>query len=310
MFHALADQETLYEPATHYKYSNLGFSILGEVVAAVSGESYADYVQKHILTPLHMNDSTVLPKQNDPLLATGYSARVNGGDRHEQRFLVFNAITPAASITSNVVDLAHFVSLQFRRGKAGGEQILSGSTLEEMQRPHAVSSDWKGGRGLGWSVRKSDNGTRVGHDGAVDGFRARIQFDVQKKIGVIVLANAGESYPGAYADQIFSYVAPLLTSDGSAAKKVDPQLAARYAGDYFFEDDTMKIVNIDGQLAMITPDEDNAWESRVMLEQLTPTTFREIGGGSDGELLRFELDPAGKVVKVWDAYFYWWPKKQ
>jgi hypothetical protein len=71
----------------------------------------------------------------------------------------------------------------------------------------------------------------------------------------------------------------------------------------------MRIMVIDGKLSMITPDDDNPWSSRVTLEPLGPTTFREVGGGTDGEILRFELDASGNVVKVWDANFYWLPMK-
>lgn len=310
MLRALSQQEVLYEPATHYKYSNLALSLAGAIVEKVSGQRFDDYVQQHILGPLEMRDTRVVPRQDDPLLAVGYSGRVDGGDRKPRTFLTFNGLTPAASVTSNIEDMAKFISLQFRRGPAGGAQILAGSTLDEMHRLHFIRSDWKSGWGIGWGVRKTDSGVRIAHDGAVDGFRSRITIDPAMKVGVIVLANAEESNPTAYADQIFSYVAPLLAQHEAASPKIDPALAARYVGHYGFDEDTLDIVLIDGRLAMVTPDSDNAWDSRVMLEQITPTTFREIGGGTDGELLRFELGSDGKVARVWDAGFYWRPLKK
>ena len=53
----ISDQEELYPADTYYQYSNLGLTLAGEVVAAISGQPYAEYVQEHILDPLGL-DST------------------------------------------------------------------------------------------------------------------------------------------------------------------------------------------------------------------------------------------------------------
>src|SRR5262249_42193189 len=51
LMQALVTQESVYPPETKWKYSNLALALAGEVVAAVSGEPYEEYVQKHILDP-------------------------------------------------------------------------------------------------------------------------------------------------------------------------------------------------------------------------------------------------------------------
>src|SRR5262245_4937625 len=62
-----------FPPGARFKYSNMAFEILGDVVAKRSGETFDDYVQRHILTPLGMKDSTLLVRQADPaLLAWGH----------------------------------------------------------------------------------------------------------------------------------------------------------------------------------------------------------------------------------------------
>ena len=57
----LSTQETIYPPSTQIKYSNLGMSLAGEIVLAVSGMSYEEYVRTHVLEPLGMDQSSVIP---------------------------------------------------------------------------------------------------------------------------------------------------------------------------------------------------------------------------------------------------------
>ncbi len=57
MLSALGRTEIVIEAESQYKYSNLGYALLGEVIARVSGQPYADYVQRNLLDPLGMNDS-------------------------------------------------------------------------------------------------------------------------------------------------------------------------------------------------------------------------------------------------------------
>ena len=65
---SLTNQKLLFAPGERVQYSNMAFEILGDVVAKASGESFDDYVQRHILAPLQMTDSTVLLKQTNPTL--------------------------------------------------------------------------------------------------------------------------------------------------------------------------------------------------------------------------------------------------
>src|SRR5579859_241168 len=134
MIRLIPEQQAVFPPDTEYKYSNLAVAIAGEVVVAVSGEPYERYVQEHILDPLGMQKTLVLPSPSTPQLATGYRRRVPGQSREPEDFINFGGYTPAAGFVSSVDDLAKLVELQFRDGKAGGAQILSGPSLREMQR--------------------------------------------------------------------------------------------------------------------------------------------------------------------------------
>lgn len=307
----LQSEEAIHEPGTDYKYSNLGVSLLGQVVEAVSGERWATYVRRHILDPLGMTATEPEPRPDNPLMSQGYGERLPGKGRDRERFVDSRGLAASANIASNVEEMAKFLALQFRSGAAGGSQILRGSTLREMQRVHWLNSSWSSGRGLGWAIRRVENDTRVWHSGSVNGFRSYVVTVPAKKIGVVVLANAEGSDPGRFADQALAIVAPAIVASRPAAPRAAADPAwRRYVGDYSFERDRMRIMLLDGRLAMVDPTDDNPWESRVVLEPVSENVFREVGGGSNGELLRFEVDAAGKVTRVWDTNFYWWPAKR
>ena len=112
----LSKQKTLYPPSTYYQYSNLGLSLLGEIVAEVSGIPYEQYIEENILKPLRMADTrTELPESLwKGQLATGYSALMRVGSRAMLPLFQAKGIGPAAGFSSTVEDLARFASWQFR----------------------------------------------------------------------------------------------------------------------------------------------------------------------------------------------------
>ena len=90
-------------------------------------------------------------------------------------------IAPAANISSNIEDLARYISLQFRDGKRNGAQILKGSTLREMHRVHWLRPNWSSGWGLGFSVWRQDDKIVIGHGGWIAGNRTQIAFIPKEK---------------------------------------------------------------------------------------------------------------------------------
>lgn len=304
MIAALETQESVFEPATRYKYSNLGLALAGEVVTAVSGETYAEYIQGHILSPLGMRSTAVRTEDIDrEKLATGYEIRRPDEDQPVAEETDSRALTPAANMSSNVEDLARFVSLQFRTGAAANSRILKGSTLHEMHRVHWLSDDWSSGRGLGFSVWRQGERTLIGHGGWVAGHRTQIAFDPDAKIGVIVLTNSDEGGPGAYVRQAFELLAPAI--ERAAAKKKtqstveNPQ---RYVGTYHDPSGWLTdVLLLEGGLVMYSHSYPPSNDPKDDLVELTPVaehTFRMTGENGNGELVVFEMKPDGKVARA------------
>src|SRR5690606_14367216 len=111
----LPSQEAIFPPETKLKYSNLALALAGEVVTAVSGIPYADYVQAHILDPLGMNQALIAsPETERPDVATGYSRRLPYRGRERSPHTDAQGLVSAFNMSSSVQDLARFMMLQFR----------------------------------------------------------------------------------------------------------------------------------------------------------------------------------------------------
>ena len=101
MIRAISQQETVYPAETEWKYSNLALSLAGEIVAGVSGETYPQYIEEHILQPLGMSSTLVLPEPSTPGLAVAYRPRVPGKPREARGFSRCRGLTPAANLASS-----------------------------------------------------------------------------------------------------------------------------------------------------------------------------------------------------------------
>ncbi|MFZ5517306.1 MAG: serine hydrolase domain-containing protein [Candidatus Zhuqueibacterota bacterium] len=309
----LPDQETIYPSETKWKYSNLGMALLGEVVAAASGEDYETYIQNHILTPLSMTSTSVnLSKDHLKRLAVGYGRRLPDGRRKVMDFTDSQGLTPAANMSSTVEDLARFVSLQFRGGRPDQGEILKGSTLREMQRVHWLQDSWKSGWGLGFSISRTNDRTLVGHGGWVAGYRTQILFSPADKIGVIVMTNAEDGSPAMFANRMFDLVASAIQN--AVVPKPEPAqpdaLWEKYVGTYSDPTDwDYDVLVMDKKLVLYGhdyPTEENPVDNLIELTPVAEHTFRMTGTNGDGELLFFEMNKNGAVerIKMGENYIY------
>ena len=309
----LPGQETAYPIEARWKYSNLALALAGEIVAAVSGRPYEEFVQQRILDPLGMSDTLVgPPRSDDPRLAVGYGRRPPGAERAVLDSATdYAGIAYAANMTSTVADLAKFAQLQLRDRPAGGAQILSGSTLREMQRVHWLDPNWTQGWGLGFKVIRRQDVTYIGHSGRVPGHRTQVLLCPAAKTGVIVIGNAGDCDPLRYCEMAFQLVLPAVQR-GAAP---EPQPATpdpgwqRYVGRYRDAWCDTQVMIRNGELVMIDPSADDPLGTLATLTPVAEHVFRyESGDGSSpvGELAVFEVDAAGTVqrLKYGENYTY------
>jgi hypothetical protein len=182
------------------------FVTAGQVVAAVSGKSWDEYLREKIFVPLGM--------KNTNTSATAFKAGDDWASPHSkvedklQPIPIENLDNagPAGSINSSVADMSRWVLLQLNHGKIPGAEtrIFSEQTSRDMWAQQMVVSvrpsppELKNlqahfaGYGMGWGMRDYKGRKLVSHSGGVAGFVTRVMLVPEENLGVVILTNAEE----------------------------------------------------------------------------------------------------------------------
>ena len=215
-------RELNFEPGSEELYSNSGYTLLGQIVKRVSGQSLADFARVRIFEPLGMRHThfqedyrTLVPGR-----ASSYVKQADG--RYEYMALSYSSVGPSSLFTT-VGDLALW-DQNFYDARVGGQAVLA-QMLVRGELNDGKILNYASGLMLG-SYR--GQGT-VDHGGADAGFRTDLLRFPDQHFSVIVLANAGEANPGQLARKVADlYLAKVLTGQPAAqapAAKPAPALA-------------------------------------------------------------------------------------
>src|SRR5258706_8324514 len=140
------DFSATYPSSTEWKYSNVGYALLGEVIAAASGEPWARYVERRILGPLGMANTQATPPHDEARLATGYSRPTPAEPYVPAARADHGVVNPAGGMASTIEDMGRY--LAFHMGSGGS--VLGGESPPELHRPQWLFDDWA----TAWGLRK------------------------------------------------------------------------------------------------------------------------------------------------------------
>jgi CubicO group peptidase (beta-lactamase class C family) len=200
---------------SHYAYDNLLYMTAGQIIPAVTGISWDDYVRRRVFTPLGMNHTNVTNANIKPgdNVASPHSRIEN--KLQVVSFELLDNAGPASAINSCAADMAKWVQLQLNRGKFSDRdgRLFSEQRSREMWSPQTIlpTPDPPPGLtglkanfadyALGWGLRDYHGRKLVGHTGGVSGFVSRVMLVPEENLGVVVLTNAEEG--GAFDSILF-----------------------------------------------------------------------------------------------------------
>lgn len=255
-------------PDTRTRYSNIGVTIVGQVVSKTAGVSFEDYQDKNLLGPIGMSNSSFrLNKRVRTQLSAAYMrVAAEGGGFREIKAPVFELGTiPAGNLYTTVEDLGRFASFLLAEGRVGGKRLISPQTLAEMCKPQLVDGDT--GFGLGFHVGKFRSHKKISHTGAVYGFTSSFVVLPQPGIGVIVLSNEDiatgpvQKLSDAALEMMLETKLGEKPSTEPAPLRLKAGGLAAFAGDYESQSywarlevrDDKLAANISGQPMTLTP---------------------------------------------------------
>ena len=287
----------VFRPLESFKYSNLGYAIAGQVIAAVSGRSYEDHVKERIVRRLGLtHTSPTLTARVRGRLAAGYGRDLLSKPRAALPHAETRAMAAATGFSSNVLDLCAYMSAQF----LGNAALLSDESKREMQRVHWMNKKTDHHYGIGFDLWKVDDTLIVGHGDGFPGFITRIGMDPERKIGVAVLTNALDPLAGTLANGILSTIGYFVRHDAQfrASRRRAPNLA-RYQGRFFSTWNDTEVVRVGGRLVAFGPISDRPMDEAVLFEPAGRHRFK-IGSGSEfgylGERVTFEFGRKGRLT--------------
>jgi CubicO group peptidase (beta-lactamase class C family) len=185
---ALASTPVTAEPGTSYRYSNIGYALLGLALSRAAGLPYEEYVTTHILRPLGM-EHTGFQAVDATMLATGYDGASGDLDERQpaQEHQGRGYKVPNGALYTTVADMARFIA--FETG-GGPDSVLSRAVVDEnLRRIVYANRRLTDAAGLGFVLVRDGELTVYGHGGTVAGYDAITGFDPERRLGVVILRN-------------------------------------------------------------------------------------------------------------------------
>jgi CubicO group peptidase (beta-lactamase class C family) len=215
--------ERPFSPLERWKYSNLGYTALGEVIERVAGVPYVRFVTGRVIEPLGMASTAFDPSSLVASRITkGYRRTIDGGVEPEP---AANDPVPnaAGQLFSTAPDLVRMVALLC--DDLGEASPLRSETIVAMRSPQImVDAAWKQGHGLGPMLFRFGNRVLAGHAGGLWGHAGWLLSWPERHVGAIALTNIGDG------ELLFKMVVDLVREAADAVRTEGLEVPAEKDG--------------------------------------------------------------------------------
>ena len=220
-----------FEPGEQYRYSNSGYTLLTQVIEQVSGQSYADYLQTQLFTPLNLEDTGYEhPLAVIDALANGYRFM---GEGYQQAEYINTAVSAGAGgLYSTLGDLVRWHQFLMNADKRPAG-ILSDAAITAMKSPQVAMGEDAPDLSYGYGLVIGKQGF-IFHAGGINGFMTYLGSLPEQGITVAVLSNVENANPSLMAEDLLAILRgesyDLPTNE--AAATVDLDVLEGYIGTY------------------------------------------------------------------------------
>lgn len=299
---SLGEVELVLDPARAWHYSNLGFVLLGEIVARRSGLSVERYVEERVLHPIGLRATTWAPAEP---AARGYLTHPFADSvLHEPAEADKGVTSAAGGLWSTTGDLARFGAFLHEPDPT----VLAPASVEEMRtlRVLAEPQRWTLGFGLGLMLHRFGDRVFVGHDGGAIGGVSSLLVEQETGVGAVVLVNT--TAPLEPAQLAAELAGAALDAEADLepwrpGAPPPPELAG-VLGRWWSEGYEFAFSWRDGRLearGAATPE----WRQPAVFERVGEDRFRAVSGRERGETLEIVRDEDGRPAKLyWATYAF------
>jgi D-alanyl-D-alanine carboxypeptidase len=315
----------VHQPEAFFKYSNVGFSLLGVIIGKATGSSYPTYVKTGIIEKLGLrNTGPELDEARLSEYAAAHSGLSSWTERQVIPHISTEAMASATGFYSTADDMARFASAHF----FGDERLISDRSKNEMQRPvwtgHEPDAP-QDGYGYGTIIQHSGGHRMVGHAGGYPGHITRTIWDPSEGLAISVLTNAIDGPAEELATGILKILdkaretAPKLSlSSGLVNTATIPKPEApdsevdlaRFTGRFAALWGVLDVCVIGGKLLASSPTWPSPLAEPSELAIVDENTLQIMTGspyGSVGEHVRYERDSDGTINCLFAGGGKLWP---
>lgn len=191
---SLAGRKMASTPGESFRYSNIAYNVLGDLISKVSGQIFETYMQEHVLLPCGMQDSTFL-LTGIPLERLAVPHLRTPQMRLNPVYPYHRADAPASSLHATVTDMCRWAGTFLGRGRHPNGTILSPESIDRMWTPVA---EWGypplyEHSGLGWTLGHFGEMRTVSHGGMGFGWTDFLTILPEKNRAAVVLCNEESS---------------------------------------------------------------------------------------------------------------------
>ena len=312
---------------SEYVYSNVMYTLAGEIVTAVSGRDWDDFISIMMFDKLGMNRTNSSILDLDESNAAWPHQYINGEVVPIPRRSWDNA-APAGGVNSTVADMAKWMVMQLNGGEVEGTRIISQPTLNDIQTakislPNANVNAPLVSYGYGYRITDFRGQRILLHDGATDGMNTNYMILPQHGFGVIVMTNTFNTFMNAVSYHLIDHMLGASDQDwkslfheaytvqfeqtkslrdefdktrleGTVPSHSLNQFTGRYENDLY---DSVVISHEDGKL-MLTLFHDD--QLKAELEHWHHNTFRIVweNRALREEFMQFHLDYEGNINEL------------
>jgi uncharacterized protein YbbC (DUF1343 family)/CubicO group peptidase (beta-lactamase class C family) len=197
-------------PGTRFRYSDVGFIVLGELVQRISGLPLDQFAEKRVFAPLKMTSTTYFPK-DDLLKRTAPTGLRNGkiilGEVHDPRAFAMGGVAGHAGLFSTADDLVRYCRMLLNGGELDGQRVLGALSVKAFTEGKPVPPN--GQRSLGWDVNTGFSSQRGGHTGFTG---TSLWIDPPTQTAIIILSNRVHPNDKGNAAELRRQVATVVAS--------------------------------------------------------------------------------------------------
>ncbi len=299
----LEDQlpERVRPPGVHASYSNHGTALAAHIVEIISGMEWNEYVEKNILTPLDLQNTTFrqpLPDEMLDNMSKGY--QFAGGELVEKPF-EYVPLSPAGGTTTTAEDMADFMRMFLEKGRYNDNIIIDTATYNKMLEPVMYHAPMVNPCRYGFMDMSTKCQKIIGHGGDTFWFHSLMALMPGHNMGLFISFNS-EGGGGSYMDVMDAFIENFFVKDRelTEAIEVDKKYLERFSGNYkpnrHPHSDYTKILSLMNQTEISVKDEMLRTEIRGDVKYWVPIDSLLFREEHSCEILAFEEDEKGRIA--------------